>query len=237
MDLTVIIPAYNEEKRIGAMLDDYLQYFQGRARFLVVVNGTTDHTLDVVQGYAKRFPGMVDCHEIREGVGKGGALVEGFRRVTSEWVGYADADGATPAEDFNLLLEELADADGAIASRFLPQSRIQRTLMRRVIGWTFRLLERLIIGLPYQDTQCGYKVFRRTMIERILPALTIRNMAFDVQLLALLHRERARIREVPVRWREIAVAGWPKNIMATSWDMFTTLFRIRRQLHLPPPTA
>lgn len=231
MDLTIIIPAYNEAARIGATLESYLQHFRGRARFFVVINGTTDETPEVVKTFVQRFPNTLSYIVIPERIGKGGAVHEGFRRVSTELVAYADADGATGPEAMENLVKSLGNADGVIGSRYLPGAVAERTLSRRLIGFGFYLAVRLFIRLPFRDTQCGYKVFRTAKIKAVLPQLTVRNMAFDVELLALLVRSGARIREVPTVWREIpGSGGWPKNLFQTGAEMFRTLLDLRRRL-------
>lgn len=231
MDLTIIIPAYNEAARIGSTLESYLQYFRGRARFLVVINGTTDKTAAVVETFVQRFPDALSYIVIPERIGKGGAVHEGFRRVSTELVAYADADGATGPEALEALVKALGDADGVIGSRYMPGAVAERTVSRRLIGFCFYLAVRLFIRLPFRDTQCGYKVFRTAKIKAVLPQLVVSNMAFDVELLALLVRSGARIREVPTIWREVpGSGGWPKNILQTSMEMFRTLLNLRRRL-------
>lgn len=235
MNLTVIIPAHNEEARIGATLNAYLRYFGARLRFLVVVNGTTDRTAAMVQPYLATHPGTVELVVIPERIGKGGAILEGFQRATTELVGFLDADGATPPEEFEKLLTALDRADGAIASRYKPGSRAQRTFLRWVIGLAFRTTVRLLIGLPFYDTQVGAKVFRRDQVQAILPELTTRNMAFDVELLGLLVRNGARIEEVPTVWHEIPgpVGGWQRTLVRTGFEMLGSLLAIRRKLRSP----
>ncbi len=231
MNLTIIIPAYNEAARIGTTLESYIQHFRGRARFLVVINGTTDRTADVVKTYARQFPDTLSYVVIPERIGKGGAVHEGFRRVSTDLVAYADADGATGPEAFDRLVKALGDADGVIGSRYLRGAVAERTFTRRVIGFCFHLAVRLFVRLPFRDTQCGYKAFRTAKIKAILPQLTVRNMAFDVELLAMLVRSGARIRELPTVWREIpGSGGWPKNLFQTGFEMFRTLLTIRRRL-------
>ncbi len=232
MDLTVIIPARNEEQRIRATLESYLTYFQHRFRFLVVVNATTDRTGAVAEEFRQRFPAL-SWIDIKEKIGKGGAVRAGFRHATTEWVAFIDADNATKPEDFEKVIAATQGWDGAIASRGITGAVARRTIFRRFIGWCFHLVTRWLIGLPFVDTQCGYKVFRRDRVARILPQLRIRNLAFDVELLAFLLRDGARIREVPVVWEEIpgAPRAWERNIFATGLEMFRTLIELRRRLY------
>lgn len=239
MEATVIIPAYNEAARIARTLKDLIQHFGQRVHFLVVVNGSTDATAAVVAELVKQHPSVLSSVVIREKIGKGGAVHEGFRRVSSPWVGYADADGATPPEDLDRLLMGLTEADGVIGSRYVAGASVQRTPTRRFVGGAFRLAVRSIVGLPFADTQCGYKAFRTDWIRRVLPRLVVRDMTFDVELLAFLSLLGARIREVPVRWTEVPGprAGWQQHLMATGLSMLRTLWHIRRRLQQFTPTS
>lgn len=232
MDVTVIIPARNEEQRIGTTLERYLGYFGDRLRFLVVVNGTTDRTAAIVSSITKRFPSVLTQIVIPEAIGKGGAVHEGFRQVKTELVAYLDADGATEPAEFERLLTALGDADGVIASRRLPGARADRTPLRRFTGYLFHLAVRWFIGLRFQDTQCGAKIFRTAPIQRILPKLIVRNMAFDVELLGYLIHTGSHIKEVPTVWREIPgpADGWQRHLVRTGLDMARTLLSIRRRL-------
>lgn len=239
MEATIIIPAYNEAERIARTLQDLIQHFGQRVHFLVVVNGSTDATAAVVADLVRQHHDVLTSVVIPEKIGKGGAVHEGFRRVRSPWVGYADADGATPPEDLDRLLAGLNDADGVIGSRYVAGANVQRTVIRQLVGGAFRLAVRSLVGLPFADTQCGYKVFRTEWIRRVLPQLVVHDMAFDVELLAFLTRLGARIREVPVHWTEVpgARAGWQQHLVATGLAMFRTLWHIRRRLGHISPTS
>lgn len=235
MDVTVIIPARNEAQRIGGTLERYLSFFKEQLRYLVVVNGTTDQTERVVRQLQTTNPRQIDVLVIAEAVGKGGAVQAGFQRVHTPWVAYLDADGATPPQDFQHVLDAAAAADGAIASRLARGSHAERTTLRHLTGWGFALAVRLVLHLPFRDTQCGAKVFRNDAVRRILPNLVVRNMAFDVELLARLVRNGQRIIEVPTHWREVPGTGvWTNSLLRTAWTMFTTLLTIRRRLTILP---
>lgn len=232
MSVTLIIPAQNEAQRIGQTLDRYRRYFGSRLHLFVVINGTTDQTEAVVRSMARRAAGSLDWVAIPERIGKGGAIVEGFRRTSGPIVGFVDADGATSPEEFDRLLQALPGVDAVIASRSLPGAVVRRTPLRRLTGWLFHLAVRGLLGLPFADTQCGAKIFRRSALKPILPQLNVRNLAFDVELLALLVRTGARIREVPTVWTEIPgpPAGWQRRLVRTGWEMFRTLLSLRRRL-------
>ena len=121
MKLSIVIPAYNEEKRIGAMLDAYLPFFTTKydndAEFIVVVNGSTDSTEKVVESYKADYPQLRMIIEPKT-IGKGGAVIDGFGETCGELVGYVDADGSTPPEAFQELVDFATEYDSVIASRW-----------------------------------------------------------------------------------------------------------------------
>lgn len=230
MRLSIVIPAHNEEKRIGSMLEAYLPFFTARyhhdVEFLVVVNGSTDKTDEVVAGYAARFPCvrlMVEPGRI----GKGGAVMLGFRQAQGEFIGFVDADGATPPEAFQALMDNIGEAGGIIASRWAKGSQVspQQPFDRRVASRIFNMMTRTLFGLRLTDTQCGAKLMRRAAIQAILPHLGITQWAFDVDLLFQLRRGGFKIKEIPTTWRD--VEGSKVQVGSASQEMMMALVRLR----------
>ena len=129
--LLILIPAYNEERRIEPVLRDYVQFFRqnyaGEFQLVVVLNGCTDNTLGVVQRVAAEFSG-VQALEFREAIGKGGALIEGLKlAVHADLIGYIDADGATPPRAFLELVRHTSEAECVIGSRWMPGAVIHQS--------------------------------------------------------------------------------------------------------------
>lgn len=230
MKLSIIIPAYNEELRIPAMLDAYLEHFTGlypdNVEFIVVVNGSTDGTPAVVRDYEVRHPEVRSIIESKP-IGKGGAIMRGFAAATGDLVGFSDADGATPPGAFENLITNLGHADGIIASRWLRDSNVhprqpwQRLLASRVFNklvcWFFKL--------DISDTQCGAKLFRREAIREVLPRLGVTAWAFDVDLLFQLRRAGYHTIEIPTTWNDIR--GSKVRVVHTSLEMFAAICRLR----------
>jgi len=201
MPIDIVIPAFNEEARIDRTLRAYRSTIvDPRTRFLVALDLCTDGTADVVRGHAD-VDSRVELHEFPK-LGKGGVIMESFRRCDADLVGFVDADCATPPAEFLRLVDAASEADVAIASRSHPASVLptRRPRSRRVSSWAFARLTRLLFGLPYHDTQCGAKVVRREVIERALPLLSSRDFLFDVDLLLTADRLGYRIVEVPTVW-------------------------------------
>lgn len=230
MRLTIIVPAHNEEHRIGPMLDAYLPYFSAKygveVEFLVVVNGSTDQTAEVVASYAGRFPVIRSLVEPQP-VGKGGALMLGLKAARGELVGFVDADGSTPPEAFDDLVANLGQADAIIASRWCRGAKVspRQTLDRRIASRIFNRLTRLLFGLRLTDTQCGAKLMRREAAQTILPRLGITQWAFDVDLLFQLRRAGCRIVEIPTEWHD--VRGSKLDVTGASVEMALALTRLR----------
>ncbi|MBV8117479.1 MAG: glycosyltransferase [Candidatus Eremiobacteraeota bacterium] len=220
---SVIIPAHNEQERIGKTLDDFVGVFTD-SEIIVVLNGCTDATRDVVN--RMRAPNLVII-EIPDAVGKGGAVRAGFLTACAEVIGYVDADGSTPAREMRRLCEAVGDSDGVVGSRWLPGSlvAIRQSWVRRLASRNFNVIVRILFGLNYYDTQCGAKVFRRGALERVMRDVETANLAFDVDLLFTMKRLRMQIREEPTYW--IDMQGSRVKLASASLHMFAAIVRLR----------
>lgn len=201
MAIDVVIPAHNEESRIDATLRSYRRWGRGRdVRLFVALDGCTDGTPDVVHRHAAEDP-QVELLAFPK-LGKGGVLMESFRRCDADFVGFVDADCATPPAEFERLVEAARHADGAIASRRHPAALLpaRRTLRRRLASAGFSFAVRRVFRMPYLDTQCGAKVVHRDVLNRALPFLSSRDFLFDVDLLVVARGLGYRVVEVPTIW-------------------------------------
>ena len=207
--LSLVIPAYNEENRLGRTLDDYGSYFFDKLgndyEIFVVLNGCRDRTLDVVNEYSKKCP-AIKYVDIKEGIGKGGALIEGFKIVNGDYIGFVDADGATKASAYYKLYEQIKDYDGIIASRWIKGAkvRVKQTAGRRIASRSFNALVKVLFGIDIVDTQCGAKLFRKKAIKSVVNELGTTRWAFDIDLLYLLTRNGFKLTEVPTEWDDQA---------------------------------
>jgi glycosyltransferase involved in cell wall biosynthesis len=228
--LLLLIPAYNEERRIEPMLWGYARYFQehyqGRFQLVVVLNGCTDDTIGVVRRVSAEYP-SVSALEFPEAIGKGGALIEGLKLAPlADIIGYVDADGATPPHAFHDLVRRIDDADCVIGSRWLPGAtlHVEQSGRRRFASRVFHLIVQVLFRMNIRDTQCGAKVMRRDAVEKIHSSLRIADMAFDINLLYSLHRAGYRILEVPTEWTDMI--GTKVTLFGTSLVMFLSVVRI-----------
>lgn len=229
--LVLLIPAYNEEERIGPVLRRYAEYFRanyrGRFEIVVVLNGCRDNTLGVVEAAATDFP-EIRALEYVNPIGKGGALIEGLKLAdTADLIGYVDADGATPPEAFLDLVRHCAEVDCAIGSRWLPGAVIQQTqsLKRRIFSRCFHAYVELLFLMHIKDTQCGAKVMRRVAAESIHSALRIADVSFDINLLYSLKRNGFSIREVPTIWTD--QIGSKISLNRGSFGILLSVLRLR----------
>lgn len=235
MKICIIIPAYNEEKRIARTLDDYCKFFGEKKKqkeidfeILVVINNTTDRTEDIVREFKKK------CKELRylnfKPGGKGFAVRKGFEYALKkdfDLIGFVDADDSTNAEEYFRIMRKLESYDGVIASRYAKGAIIQPkpTIQRLVCKTMFNTLIRAIFFMPYKDTQCGAKIFRRKAVEKVIPKLSMSKWAFDVDLLYSLRQLGFEIREVPTVWNDMEYSKI--NFFATGPWMVLALIRLR----------
>lgn len=229
--LLLLIPAYNEERRIEPVLRDYALYFQrhypGKFQLFVVLNGCKDDTIGVVRRVAREFP-AISALEFTEAIGKGGALIEGLRLAPlADLIGYVDADGATPPAAFHDLVKRISEADCVIGSRWLPGAvlHIEQSSKRQFASRVFHFIVQSFFWMNIRDTQCGAKVMKRGAVEKIHSSLRIADMAFDINLLYSLKRAGYRILEVPTEWTD--KTGSKVNLFRTSLVMFLSVVRIR----------
>jgi glycosyltransferase involved in cell wall biosynthesis len=232
---SLIIPAYNEEKRISKTLKVYTDYFDETAKtkkfdyeIIVVINNTKDRTEEIVKEIAQRNK-KISYMNFKE-KGKGFAVKEGFKdalKRDSELIGFVDADLATPPEAFYFLIENIGSADGAIASRYLRESKITPSFnfRRNFVAKVFNFVVNSLFFLGYNDTQCGAKLFKRKACEAIVREVRMSQWAFDVELLYVLKKRGLKIKELPTTWRE--VEGGSIKIAKTSLQMFMALVQLR----------
>lgn len=228
--LRIIVPAYNEAVRIVTTLDDYCSHFGSGATVVVVANGCTDDTVEVIRTAQERFENL-SLVEVRGAVGKGCAVRAGFETGSEPFVGYTDADGSTSAAEFDRIYRILrsSSADGCIGSRWVAGSSVSPglSLVRRLASRIFNLLIRALFGLRIADTQSGSKVFRRTALEPVVDALEQSSWAFDVELLWSLARRGRRMLELPIT--SVDRPGSKIDLLRTSWTMLSSILRLRIQ--------
>jgi glycosyltransferase involved in cell wall biosynthesis len=228
--LDIVMPAHNEENRIDRTLRAYRAACADDVRLLVALDSCTDRTPEVVHAH-EREDDRVRAFEYPK-LGKGGVIAETFRRSDADLVGFVDADGATPPRELLRLADAAGRVDGAIASRRHPAAMLpaRRPLSREITSAGFAGSVRMLMGLPYRDTQCGAKVLRRDVVQDVLPRLAARDLLFDVDLLAAARERGWRVVEIPTVW--IDQAGSRVSALGDSRRMGASLLRLwaRRRL-------
>jgi len=230
LTLNIILPAYNEADRIGASLDKITEYAQRHAwtvEVIVVNDGSTDRTADIVRQYAARYPWLrlIDNPGNR---GKGFSVRNGMLHAHGDILLFSDADLSSPIGEADKLIAALeAGADVAIGSRWVRKELqvVRQPLRRRILGRLFNLALRLVLGLNYKDTQCGFKAFRRSAAELVFTQQQVETWGFDPELLYLAKKVGLRIVEVPVYWAHSE--GTRLHPLRDGMRMFAQLFQIR----------
>lgn len=228
--LTIVLPAYNEEARLGSALDELFGYLRRRGvtaregepgsaelphdiHVLVVDDGSTDGTASLVRSRpeAEQTPGwgafsvpQLTLLTVPHG-GKGAAVRAGVLAADSDLIVFADADMATPPDELVPLVRALETADLALGSRIQPDGsdmRESQPLYRRLLGRAFHVLASAWVVGPVQDTQCGFKGFRASVAHDLFRRQRITSIVFDVELIHLARRRGYRIAVVPIRWAD-----------------------------------
>jgi len=203
--VSIVIPAYNEAARIGNALDEVLRCVHKRdwhAEILVVNDGSTDGTAAIVEEFSRLHP-EVRLLNNEENRGKGFSVRHGMLHAAGQMVMFTDADLSAPMEEAERLFEALRQgADIAIGSRWLERKRqtLKQPFYRQFFGRCFNAITRSVIGLPFADTQCGFKAFRHPVAQTVFQLQRIERWGFDPELLFIALRRGYQIREVPVTW-------------------------------------
>jgi len=204
---SIIIPAYNESARLGATLDRVLDHIAAQhwdAEVIVINDGSRDDTAEMVLTRARANPAL-RLVENPGNRGKGYSVRNGMLKAQGEIRLFTDADLSSPIEEANKLFATIeAGADVAIGSRWLqPDTQTQRqSLLRQFYGRTFNLVLRILLGLRFKDTQCGFKAFSRSSAQKLFSMQTIEGWGFDAELLFLADRLGLNVKELPVVWSD-----------------------------------
>ena len=208
---SLVIPAFNEAQRIGRTLRAALRYLETtspRSELIVVNDGSTDATSEIVRDLFAAGTGVsARLLEHSPNRGKGAAVRQGLLAATAPIGLFSDADLSTPIEEAPKLIEPIAagELDVAFGSRALDRKLIgdHQPWRREQGGRVFNLIVRFATGLPYWDTQCGFKAFRLDVFRPILERAKTDGFGFDVELLFLARRANLRMKEIPVRWNHV----------------------------------
>ncbi len=232
--LSFLIPAYNESARLGATLGQVLAYLGAQpygSEVLVIDDGSSDNTVAVAEEYFAAHRGRVATRVLsyQPNRGKGYAVRQGLLAAQGAVAIFSDADLSTPIEEIPSVLEPIlgGDYDVVFGSRALRGSVIgqHQPWLREASGRFFNRMVRLATGLPYADTQCGFKAFRLDVCRPVVEGARLDRFGFDVELLFLAYRAGLRLREQAVRWND---AAGSKVGMLSGLHGFRELWELRQ---------
>jgi len=228
LKLSVIIPVYNGcgsiakcvEEVAKVMADSKLDY-----EVIVVDDGSEDDTYNIASDLARKDP-RVNAVRNNSNMGKGHAVKRGFQHSRGGIVTYMDADLSMHPEQLTHYLQKLVEADAVIASKRHPKSDIIYPLHRKILSKGFNLLVRAMFGLPISDTQCGFKVFRREVLDDVMPRLLVKRYAFDVELLVNAYRRGYRVVEDSVTLRHGEGRLGVRDVFRMAVDLLAIFYRL-----------
>lgn len=204
MKLSIVIPAYNEEKRIGKTLPkviDYVKNLKGRnieTEIIVVNDGSSDNTYEIL----KKYSNDVKIVSYTPNHGKGYALREGVKQAKGEYTYIADADFSTPIEYVDRFLKNMEGYNCVIGSRAIDEDVVKVSFVRKLFGNMSNLLIRIVLGLKFKDTQCGFKMFDTKSKKYFLDCKNER-WGYDFEFLYLLQKNGLKTMEMPVEWEAV----------------------------------
>ena len=222
--LSLIIPSYHEKNRIMKSLNKYMPVLESigwRYEIIVVIDGE-DGTEDLLNDIKN-----LTYYKSTSRLGKGGAVKKGFSLSRYSYVGYIDADGSLNEKDFENILLSLKNNCCSIASRYLKKSKWinKEPLFNIIASRSFNFIVNALFKLNVKDTQCGAKFFHKILLDKILPAIKVRNRTFDVSILYHVKRLNYKINELPVTWNHDKDSNMP--IKAAIIPMFVTIVAIK----------
>lgn len=228
VDISIVIPAFNEEERLPLSLRKILDFFENHTEtveILVVDDGSTDNT---VQTILKEFPD-IQVIQLPQNTGKGAAIRKGMLTAKGNYILFCDADLSTPIYEIEKLIPMLNDNyDIAIGSRALDPSliKLHQPFYREFMGKTFNKIVQIFTFSGISDTQCGFKLFKKNVAHQLFSQSVINGFSFDVEILYLAHKAKFKIAEVPVEWYNDAKTK--VNPLTDSTKMFFEIFKIKK---------
>ena len=238
--LSVVIPAYNEQARLKRFVPGIVEFLRSKEQpfeIVIVNDGSRDDTATVARELSKKFP-MLRLIDLTPNRGKGAAVKAGMLDARGQYVLFTDADQSTPIAEVDKLLAKMEHSgyDMAIGSRSMPGARVEQpqAWYRALAGKLFGTGTRLLCIHGVHDTQCGFKVMRHEVAQKVFPRVTSTTAIFDIEMLVVATREGFRVAEVAVKWVHDPDTRIPYNLRR-ALHIWGELFRIRRAQRLMWP--
>ena len=232
MLLSIVIPVYNEEKRMHVSLSKVVDYVKkngisDNSEIIVVNDGSLDNTVSVINQFKEDY-NFIKLVDYKDNKGKGYAVKKGVLSAKGDYILFMDADLSTPLEEINKVIQFLdMSYDLSIGSRGLKDSKIiiRQPIYRRAMGKIFNLTVRLLLIKKIRDTQCGFKCFKKEIAREIFNQTKISGFCFDVEVLYIAQRKGYRIKEIPVKWYDFPDSK--VGIFKDSLKMLIEIFKIK----------
>jgi len=231
IDISIVIPAYNEKKRLPRFLSQVISYCKKQTEgyeIIVVDDGSKDETFKIANSYKEQF---ADLYVVRnkKNRGKGYAVKRGLFRAKGEICLFLDADGSVGPEEIHKNLHYILDEkyDIFVGSRVVKnKAQIRKTRWhRKLIGAVFNFCVQTFLFKDIKDTQCGFKIFRKVIVKPLFSRSHLRGFGFDIEILYLAHKMGYKVKEGPVSWRH--VTGSKVNLLIDPVKMFINIFQVR----------
>ncbi|MFZ1702043.1 MAG: dolichyl-phosphate beta-glucosyltransferase [Pyrinomonadaceae bacterium] len=237
-DLSIVVPAYDESERLVAPLRTLLDFAEQSDRsieILIVDDGSSDNTADIARRILAEKPNIAsNVIRYEENKGKGFAVKTGLLAAKADVALFTDADLSTPITEMAKLVDPIqnGDVDVAFGSRALDRTLIgtHQPWRREQGGRVMNLIIRTLSGLPFADTQCGFKAFNMAKFRPLLDLMAIARFGFDIEFLFVANHHGLRLAEIPVRWND--VAGSKVSVLRDTRRMISELMQIRRNARL-----
>lgn len=235
-ELSIIMPAYNEEKYLEETAKSHVNYFSTidicAFELIIICDGGTDNTQNIADHLSFQYPQIRVLYNSKC-VGKGGSIKKGLNAANGDIIALIDADGSIEPEEVGKLIRQVRQGfEIAIASRHLPEAQvlIKKPLHWRLASLCFNLLVRLLFRLSIKDTQCGAKVFNRQVIQSLSNDIQINGMLIDVELLCRAKQKNYNIKEIPIVWTHKPKEGKTNNLLKTIVEMSIQVIKLRFRL-------
>ena len=232
--LSIVIPAYNEEERLGKTLSETFDYLAAQdytSELIVVDDGSRDRTVEIASSFQSRSNAKIKLSVLKNpgNRGKGYAVRNGMLHASGEIHLFFDADLATPLDQIPKVIQPILDGqyDVVFGSRALSEAviEVEQSWLRQLRGRGGNLLIRLLTGMDIKDTQCGFKAFRRQASQSVFPLQQVDGFGFDPEILFIANKQGWRWKETPVVWRHIE--GSKVTMLSASVSVFIDVFKIR----------